>query len=114
MRKLFVILFILFVFPLKIKAFNLGESAILMEEETKRILVSKNIHEKRLIASTTKIMTAVLAIESGKLDDYVIVTDKILESYGSSIYLSVGEKIKLEDLVYGLMMQSGNELAWTE
>ena len=56
-------------------------------------------------------MTAVIAIESGKLNNYVTVTDKVLESYGSSIYLSVGEKIKLEDLVYGLMMQSGNDAA---
>ena len=64
-----------------------------------------------LIASTTKIMTAVLSIESGKLNDYVTVTDKVLESYGSSIYLSIGEKMKLEDMVYGLMMQSGKEFA---
>ena len=87
--KLFIIFLL---FPINIKAFNLGKSAILMEEDTKRILVSKNINEKRLIASTTKIMTAVIAIESGKLNDYVTITDKVLESYGSSIYLSVGEK----------------------
>ena len=43
--------------PIKIHAYNLGECAILMEEDTKRILVSKNIHKKKLIASTTKIMT---------------------------------------------------------
>ena len=56
-------------------------------------------------------MTAVVAIESNKLNKTVKVTDKVLESYGSSIYLSIGEKMKLEDMVYGLMMQSGNELA---
>ena len=97
--------------PIKICAYNLGESAILMEEDSKRILVSKNMNKKKLIASTTKIMTAVVAIESNKLNKTVKVTDKVLESYGSSIYLSIGEKMKLEDMVYGLMMQSGNELA---
>ena len=99
------------IIPLKIEAYNLGESAILMEEDTKRVLVSKNMNKKKLIASTTKIMTAVIAIESGKTDKTVKVTDKVLEAYGSSIYLSVGEKMKLEDMLYGLMMQSGNDAA---
>lgn len=58
-----------------------------------------------------KIMTAVIAIESGKTDKTVKVTDKVLEAYGSSIYLSVGEKMKLEGMLYGLMMQSGNDAA---
>ena len=97
--------------PIKICAFNLGDSEILMEEETKRVLVSKNANTKKLIASTTKIMTATLAISSGKLNKTVKVTDKVLESYGSNIYLSIGEKMKLEDMVYGLMMQSGNDAA---
>ena len=56
-------------------------------------------------------MTGILAIESGKLNKTVTVTDKVLESYGSAIYLSIGEKMKLKDMVYGLMMQSGNDAA---
>lgn len=82
-----------------------------MEEDTKRVLVSKNMNKKMLIASTTKIMTAVIAIESGKTNKMIKVTEKVLESYGSAIYLSVGEKMKLEDMIYGLMMQSGNDAA---
>lgn len=82
-----------------------------MEEDTKRVIVSKNMNKKKLIASTTKIMTAVLAIESGKMNKTVKVTDKVLEAYGSNIYLSIGEKMKLKDMVYGLMMQSGNDAA---
>ena len=111
MKKLFIILFLLLIIPIKINAYNLGEAAILMEEDTKRVLVSKNMNKKKLIASTTKIMTAILAIESGKTNKTVTVTDKVLESYGSNIYLSIGEKMKLEDMVYGLMMQSGNDAA---
>ena len=111
MKKTFLIFILMLIIPLKIEAYNLGESAILMEEDTKRVLVCKNMNKKKLIASTTKIMTAVIAIESGKTDKTVKVTDKVLEAYGSSIYLSVGEKMKLEDMLYGLMMQSGNDAA---
>lgn len=82
-----------------------------MEEDTKRVLVSKNMNKKMLIASTTKIMTAIVAIESGKTNKMVKVTDKVLEAYGSAIYLSIGEKMKLEDMIYGLLMQSGNDAA---
>ena len=111
MKKIVLLLIISILFPVKVFAYNLGESAILMEEDTKRVLVSKSMNKKMLIASTTKIMTAVIAIESGKTEKMVKVTDKVLEAYGSAIYLSIGEKMKLEDMVYGLMMQSGNELA---
>lgn len=111
MKKLFVVLFLLLIIPIKINAYSLGEAAVLMEEDTKRVLISKNMTKKKLIASTTKIMTAVIAIESRKMNKMVKVNDKVLESYGSAIYLSIGEKMKLEDMVYGLMMQSGNDAA---
>ncbi len=111
MKKIFLALFVLLIVPIKINAYNLGKGAILMEEDTKRILVSKNINKKMLIASTTKIMTAVIAIESGKTNKMVKVNEKILEAYGSSIYLGLGEKMKLEDMLYGLLMQSGNDVA---
>lgn len=111
MKKIFIFLILLLIVPIRISAYELGEVAILMEEDTKRVLVSKNMNKKKLIASTTKIMTAIIAIESGKTDKMVKVTDKVLEAYGSAIYLSVGEKMKLEDMIYGLMMQSGNDAA---
>ena len=111
MKKIVIFLILLLIIPIKISAFNFGGSAILMEEDTKRVLVSKNMNKKMLVASTTKIMTEIIAIESGKKNKIVKVTDKVLESYGSSIYLSLGEKMKLEDMIYGLMMQSGNDAA---
>ena len=61
-----------------------------------------------------KIMTATLAIESNKLDEVVIVDDTINSSFGSGIYIKVGEELTLRDLLYGLMLRSGNELAMTE
>ena len=84
---------------------------ILMDETTGRIIKGKNYHTPMLIASITKIMTCLLAIESEKLEDIVIVDDIINESYGSGIYIEVGEKIILKDLLYGLMLRSGNDAA---
>ena len=88
-----------------------ARSAIMIDSDNNRILYSKNINEKKSVASISKIMTAVLAIESGKLDEYVIIGDEIDKSYGSGIYIKKGEKIKLKDLVYGLMLRSGNDAA---
>lgn len=99
--------------PIKVKgAIEVSaRNAILMEQKSGRVLFEKNAHEKRRIASITKIMTAILAIESGKLDEMVTVSERATRPEGSSIYLRKGEKIKLRDLVYGLMLRSGNDAA---
>lgn len=88
-----------------------AQSAILMEQDSGRVIFEKDAHTKRRIASITKIMTALLAVESGKLEDTVTVSSNAIRTEGSSIYLQEGEKIKLEDLVYGLMLRSGNDAA---
>ncbi|GAM13813.1 D-alanyl-D-alanine carboxypeptidase family protein [Mesobacillus selenatarsenatis] len=88
-----------------------ARSAVLIEQESGRVLFEKDAHRVSRIASITKIMTAILAIESGKLDEKVKVSEKAVRAEGSSIYLKPGEKIRLEDLVYGLMLRSGNDAA---
>ncbi len=88
-----------------------ARSAVLIEQESGRILFGKHEHEVMKIASITKIMTAILAIESGKLNEIVTVSKKAQGTEGSSLFLIAGEKIKLEDLVYGLMLRSGNDAA---
>lgn len=88
-----------------------GQAAVLMEQESGRVLYGKNEHQPLKIASITKIMTAILAIESGKLDETVLISKNAEGTEGSSLYLVSGEKMKLEDLVYGLMMRSGNDAA---
>ncbi|MDG5787656.1 D-alanyl-D-alanine carboxypeptidase [Evansella sp. AB-P1] len=88
-----------------------AKGAILMEQESGRVLYEKEAHTPMRIASITKIMTAILAIESGKLDEWVTISKNAEGTEGSSIYLQAGEKIKLEDLVYGLMLRSGNDSA---
>lgn len=88
-----------------------AESAIVMDQNSNRILFHKNANQKMRIASITKIMTAILAIESGKLDQYVTVSSRAVHTEGSSIYLQEKQKVKLKDLVYGLMLRSGNDAA---
>ena len=84
-----------------------AHSYVLMDQDTGRVIESKNKDTPMLIASITKIMTCILAIENGNLNEIVKVDDSILKSYGSGIYISVGEEIKLIDLLYGLMLRSG-------
>ncbi|MBE4906825.1 D-alanyl-D-alanine carboxypeptidase [Bacillus luteolus] len=88
-----------------------AKGAILMEQHSGRVLYEKNAHAPLRIASITKIMTAILAIESGKLDDTVKVSNKAIHTEGSSLYLQPNEKMKLIDLTYGLMLRSGNDAA---
>ena len=88
-----------------------GNNAILLEQSTGRVLFEKDAHEKASIASITKIMTAIIAIESGKMDEKATASRKAIYTEGSSIYLEQGEKMTIEDLVYGLMLRSGNDAA---
>lgn len=86
-----------------------AEAAVLMDQSSGRVLFSKNSSEKLPIASITKVMTAILAIESGKLNRTFTVSREAVRAEGSSIYLKAGERIRLIDLVYGLMLRSGND-----
>lgn len=88
-----------------------ANNAILIEQSSGRVLFEKQAHQEQPIASITKIMTAIIAIESGKLNDTVIASNRAVNAVGSSIYLEEGEKMKLKDLVYGLMLRSGNDAA---
>jgi D-alanyl-D-alanine carboxypeptidase len=78
-----------------------------------RVLYSFNKDEKMLIASTTKIMTAIIAIENMDTSIIIEVGDEIDKVYGSMIYVKKGEMLSLESLLYGLMLRSGNDAAMT-
>lgn len=87
-------------------------SAVLMDAGTGRVLYEKDGHSPRLIASTTKLMTALVALESGhRLDEVVAIAREWTGVEGSSIYLCPGEEITLEALLYGLLLRSGNDAA---
>ena len=106
------LLFLFLIIPINISALEISAScAILMDTDSNRILYEKNINEVRSVASISKIMTAVVAIESGKLDNEVTIGEEIKDAYGSGIYIQMGEKMTLRDLLYGLMLRSGNDAA---
>ena len=104
--KKFIILIIL-LFPLNVFA----RSVTVMDMDTNRVLYEENQYDVRLIASISKIMTTLVTLNNSNIKDMVTVTDSVLKSFGSGIYISVGEEISLENLLYGLMLRSGNELA---
>ena len=88
-----------------------ARSAILIEADSGRVLYEKNAHEALPMASTTKIMTALVALENGSLDDVVTASRNAFGVPGTSIYLAEGEQLTLEEMLYGLMLQSGNDAA---
>ena len=109
-----ILLFLILLIPLNIKALDINTNKyILMDMDTNRVILGENINEVKSVASISKIMTAILAIESGKLEDKVTIGDEILKSYGSGIYIKQGEVLTLKDLVYGLMLRSGNDASYS-
>ena len=89
-----------------------ADSAIAIDSSTNSVLYEKNAYIERPMASTTKIMTCVIACESGKLDDNVKISDEMLyNAEGTSLYLKSGDRITLKDLITGAMLESGNDCA---
>lgn len=89
-----------------------GEAVLLMDYDTKEILYEKNMDLKLYPASTTKIITAILALELGKPDDVVTVDQEVVNlTEGSHIALETGEQLYLEQMLYALMIPSANDAA---
>ena len=88
-----------------------ARAALLMEYETGRVLYAQNAGEPLPMASTTKIMTALVALENGNLNEPVTTGRNAFGVPGTSIYLSLGEQLPLIDMLYGLMLASGNDAA---
>lgn len=88
-----------------------ARAAVIMDVSSGRVLYSKNMDEKLSMASTTKIMTTLVAIESGRLEEKVTVSRNASHTEGSSIYLREGERQTVYDLLYAIMLRSGNDAA---
>ena len=106
LKKIFLLILII-IFPINVFA----SSTIVMDNDSGRILYENNSNERRLIASTTKIMTCILVLENSDLSKKITVGDEILKVYGTNIYVEVGEVLTIKDLLYGLMLRSGNDAA---
>ncbi len=91
--------------------FTYAEGAVLMDVQSGRVLYSKSGDKPMRIASLTKIMTAIIAIEQGNLSDMVEVSPVSYGKEGSSLYLKLGEQMSLHHMLYGMMLRSGNDAA---
>ena len=112
-KRLITILILIFAFTFSVysaeEPTSSAHSAVLINADTKEIIYAKNAYDKHSMASTTKIMTSILAIESGRFSE--VVTVGKIQSEGSSIGLKEGYKLTLESLTYGMMLESGNDAA---
>lgn len=88
-----------------------AESAIVLEASSGRVVFEKDADTRRPMASTTKIMTALVALESGDTAREVSVSGSAVGIEGSSVYLKAGDKLTLDDLVWALMLESANDAA---
>ena len=88
-----------------------AQSAVLMDADTGRILYAKNAEEQRPMASTTKIMTLILALENANPDDIVMISDYAASMPDVQLHLRAGEHYRLGDLLYSMMLESHNDSA---
>jgi len=113
-RMVLTLVFLGMVNPQKVVAVESisSDCGLLMEQITGRVLYEKCADEQMYVASITKIMTAIVAIEQANLEDLVEILEEDLHQVGSSLYMVRGDQMVLIDLLYGLMLRSGNDAAW--
>ena len=97
-------------FPCRVSAVS-AHSAIVMDAMTGRVLYEKNADDRSLIASTTKIMTALVVCEQCNVLDRMRIPKEAVGVEGSSLYLREGEVLTIQELLYGMMLHSGNDAA---
>jgi len=86
-----------------------AQAAVLMDAATGELIWSKNPDVRRAPASTTKILTTMIALESGRLDDEMQVSPYAASQAPSKLYLRAGQRVALRDLLYALMLKSAND-----
>ena len=112
MKKIILVFALLLTLTKNVEAIEfVGSSYIVMDATTHEVLDQKNSHQRRSVASISKIMSAIIAIENSKLDKIVTIDESISKAYGSAIYIHIGDQISIQDLLYGLMLRSGNDAA---
>ena len=112
LKKLIAFIICFFLFPAPCRAFYVSSKAcIVLCADTNQVLYGENQHKKMGMASTTKIMTAIVALEYGNTTDIVTISQNAARQEGSSVYLKPGDKVVLSDLLYALMLNSGNDAA---
>lgn len=107
MKKI-ILISLLFIMPITLNAL---ESYVVMDPNNNRVLASSNMNKEMLIASTTKVMTAIVALENSDTTNVLCAGEEILTVEGSMIYIDKGECMTLYDLLVGLLLRSGNDAA---
>lgn len=114
MRKVisFGLLLFLFVFSISARAVTTSaKAAVVVNADTGEVIYSQNAEEKLPMASTTKIMTALLLCEKGDMEKEITVTDQMVRVEGTSMGLLAGDKVSYKALLYGMLLASGNDAA---
>lgn len=88
-----------------------AECAVLISEQTGEIIFQKNAYTHHSMASTTKIMTSLIAAESGRIRDEIVVSENMINVEGTSMGLLPGDSVSLLELIYGMLLPSGNDAA---
>ncbi|WP_163539254.1 D-alanyl-D-alanine carboxypeptidase family protein [Gracilibacillus sp. YIM 98692] len=86
-----------------------AKSWVVLDQKTGQVLLQKDMNKRQYPASITKIATTIYAIEQGNINDSINVSESAVKTIGSSLYLHEGDKFKLKDLLYGIMLHSGND-----
>jgi D-alanyl-D-alanine carboxypeptidase (penicillin-binding protein 5/6) len=86
-----------------------ADAAVVLDARTGSILYARHPYQQRPPASTTKILTTIVALENGRLSDQVTISPNAGHTEGSTIYLRPGEKLALEELIWGALLESGND-----
>lgn len=108
-----IILAILLLMPCTVHAIaDEAYSACVINGVTGEVVFEKNAYEEHQMASTTKIMTAVVALENSNPDDVITVSQDAAIQEGSSAYIQPGDQIYMRDMLFGLMLNSGNDAAY--
>ena len=113
MKKILILIFSL-IFTVNVYGGEMSvvsQGAVLMDEKTGRVLWEKNMNDQMAMASTTKIMTAIIALESGKTEETVIASKIAASAPEVKMGLKTGEEHRLYDLLYPLMLESSNDAA---
>ena len=109
MKLLLSIFFVFQVVCSKVEFY--GGSYLVYDSYNDYVVESSNENKRQSVASISKIMTAILVIENSRLDKKIIVDETINKAYGSCVYIHIKDKMTIQDLLYGLMLRSGNDCA---
>ncbi len=113
MKKILLVLLLLIcsVTPVSAAVTFYGKAYVVMDTMSGNVLEGSNIHHVQSVASISKIMTAIVAIENTELTDEFVIGEEVNQAWGSGVYIHIGDTISMRDLLHGLLLRSGNDAA---